>query len=477
MTNDIHSRTRTQFAQLIMILVLLVGVPLGVEAGFIKFWQLRETAAAPVLVVGRILGVQKGERAPDGSLPWKAETWAMTAEIQVLRSYTSSAEPVAVNRLHVHFWAYGPSVTAFINGTPPPLPSLEPGNVLILPLQENRGPAAELWRLVGDSGVHLAIPARAEMTDSLPPASARAFLDREIANALSLGTPREVSAIAGYLSGQDEDLTAELMPLLETAIGDDRQRWAEVAANLVAAQGIPRPSVADILAGKADLKGWSGRHSLFVTWAALRKLKASPETDTLLIESWIAEAPLHVWGSANSLLEYADNPITTKALVTALQNDLDGSSYIAWTLAHTGHQATLPEALGRALKVADRPDGDLTDLQGAAALLRDYGSDQELKELAGLVRKYQTGDRKFYHMLWQYATESGNPREARVLAVVLRDRRIVFDETRYCDFAVGVLEKAVNQHFGSGGKTMKERDEAVSRALAWLESHFSITEK
>jgi hypothetical protein len=56
----------------------------------------------------------------------------------------------------------------------------------------------------------------------------------------------------------------------------------------------------------------------------------------------------------------------------------------------------------------------------------------------------------------------------RVLAVVLRDRRVVSGETRYCDFAVGVLERAVGQHFGSDGKTMKERDGAVSRTLAWL---------
>lgn len=145
---------------------------------------------------------------------------------------------------------------------------------------------------------------------------------------------------------------------------------------------------------------------------------------------------------------------------------------IAWTLVRNGDRGVLPQALARALKVVDRPaGGDFTDLQGAAALLRDFGSDLDLDRLAGLVRKYQTEDRKFYSVLWQYATEAGNPREARVLAVVLQDRRIVSNETRYCDFAVGVLERAVGQTFDSGGKTMKDRDDAVSRALAWLKSH------
>src|SRR5580704_17579823 len=100
-----HRRNKT----LLVILMLLLA-PAGVEAGFVKFWQLKETAAAPVLVVGRVLSVQKGERVPEESLPWKAETLSMTAEIQVLRSYRVSEEPVAADRLHVHFLAYGPSV-------------------------------------------------------------------------------------------------------------------------------------------------------------------------------------------------------------------------------------------------------------------------------------------------------------------------------------------------------------------------------
>jgi hypothetical protein len=458
-------------ARKIILAMLLLLAPAGVEAGFMKIWQLKETAAAPVLVVGRILGVQKIERVADGSLAWKAATWSMTAEVQVLRSYKASGEPLAADRIQVHFLAYGPSVTQFVNGYPPPLPNIETGRVLILPLKENQHPASELWHLMADSGVDLAIPTRAEMTDSAPPsATSRAFLDRDIASALSRGTAREVAAVAGYLAQQSEDLTGELMPLLEPAIASDRERWAEVAANLLAAQGIPRPSVADLVAGKAKPKDWPGRESFLLAQAVLQKLKASPETDALLIKTWVDEAPSHAWGSANSLLEYGDHPVTIETLRQALRDDLAGSSYIAWTLARNGHQATLRDALTRALGVVDRPASDYNDLQGAAALLRDYGSDQDLKQLAGLVRKYQIQDEKFYRVLWQFATEDGNPREARVLAVVLRDRRIVFGDVRYCDLAAGELAKAAGQHFGSGGTTLKERDEAVSQGQAWLKT-------
>lgn len=460
-----HIGNRARIRQLHVMLLLLMGTPLCIEAGSLRFWQLKDTAGAPVLVVGRVLSVQKGERIPDGSLPWKAETLAMTAEIQVLRSFTTSQKPISAEQLRVHFLAYGPSVTMFINGTPPPLPRIEPGEVLILPLQENENPASDLWQLVADSGVNLTIPARAEMPNSWPsPATARAFLNREIANDLSGGTSREVVAAAAYLGNQYEDLTGELMPLLEPVIGDEQQRWAEVATNFLGARG--RPNVADLIAGRAKPQNWF--QALAV--AALQKLKASPETDNLLIKTWISEAPLHAEGSANSLLEFGDNPTTTETLRQALQNDLAGSSYIAWRLAQGGHLEVLPEAITRALKIADRPDAGQADLQSAVALLQDHGTDEQLKQLAALVHKYQTADRNFYYTLWQYATEFGNPREARVLAIVLRDRRFVSGETRYCDIAVSSLERAVRQDFGSAGKTMNERDAAVSRALAWIES-------
>jgi hypothetical protein len=446
-------------------LLLLVSTPAGLEAGFVKVWELKEIASAPVLVVGRIVAVHKGDPVPQESLPWKAETLAMIADVEVLRSWSGSPEPLSVDRIRVHYLAYGPSVTQFVNGYPPALPVFEPGQVRILPLKDNKNPVSDLWHLTADSGMNLIIPARAEIAASdMPPAAAQAFLIREIVNSLGTGTPAEVSAIATYLASPlpQEDVGGELIPLLEPAIGGDRGRWAEVAANLLAARGIPRPTVADLLSATSDPKD--------LAQTALQELKASPDTENLLIEKWITEAPLHAWGSANSLLEFGDNPLTTEMLRQAPQNDLDGSSYIAWTLVRNGHQTTLPEALTRALKLVDRPSADYNDLQGAAALLRDYGSDRELGQLAAVVRKYQTQDKTFYSVLWQYATEAGNPREARVLGVVLQDRRILYGEMRYCDFALGVLEKAVGQSFGSDGKTAIDRDEAVSRAMAWLKS-------
>src|SRR5262249_26291295 len=135
---------------------------------------------------------------------------------------------------------------------------------------------------------------------------------------------------------------------------------------------------------------------------------------------------------------------------------------------HNGHRAILDDALSRAIRVCGRPRSNGTDLQGAAALLRDFGSDPRLDQLAALVRKYQTEDRTFYNVLWQHSTEPDNPREARVLSVVLNDRTPLNDEMRVCDFALGVLERATRQNFHDQALS---KDDAILRARAWLDAH------
>lgn len=453
----------------------LLLLPLSLQAGFIKEWQLKETASAPVLVTGRILSVHRNGRVPQDQVSWNAETWSMTAGVEVLRSFTSPGLTVPSHQIEVHFLSYGPSVTMFVNGNPPPLPNLKPDEIRILPLRENSNPGSQAWELMADSGVNLTIRVRADPGgEPAPPPSARVFLIREFANTLSGGTPGEIAGLSGYLLSQTEDLSAELMPLLEAAIGGDRQRWAEIAASLHAAQAIPRPTVADLFSAKPGTFAGPGRGSLPLLQAVLRKLQPSLETDDLLIKTWIANAPFNAWGSANSLVEYADRPVTIETLRQALRNDVRGSSYIAMVLANHGDKAILPDAVARAFRVIDNPKdmgSDWSDVQGAAALLRDHGSDQDLTRLAAIVRKYQTLDPKYYGVLWQYATESDNPREIGVLAVVLADRRTASGSMRYCDYALGEFDRLMKERFDIAAASIPERDAAISRALAWIKAH------
>lgn len=451
-------------------LLLLASFPPAIQARPMALRSLQQPASAPVLVTGRVTGIADIGPEPDESKKWRYEIRVMAAQVEVLRTYTASPTPVPA-RIQVRFLAFGPSVTAVTSG--PMLPNIKTGSTFTFPLKQHDAADSGPWPLKTDIDEEV-IPAREQMAPSFPaPASARAYIDREIANSLAFGTPREIDAVALYLREMNEDLTGEIMPLIEPAIGNNRDRWAEVGSTLLAEQGIPHPGAAEMLA-KAGLSRFArARASLFLPAAALQKLgPSSPETDAMLIRVLIADAPLHAWGSANVLVDYNQNPLTTETLRQALRDDVAGSSYIAWTLARNGNRAILPEALARALRVADRPDASTGqgDLQGAGALLREFGSDQDLKQLAQLVRKYQTQNQNFYTGLWQYSTENGNPREARVLAVVLHDTRPITPEMRACDFALGVLERAVGQTFHSSGTTIQDRDAAVAKALAWLEA-------
>ena len=457
-------------------LLPLLTLPLSLHAGFMKEWQVKETASAPVLVTGRVLDVRRNERVPDDKLSWKAETWSMTAAVEVLRSYTVSGMPLP-RRIEVEFLALGPSVTAIVCCSPPPLPDIRPGEIRVLPLRENSDPGIAPWRLTADSGLDITIPVRADSEKVVAqPASGRAFLVREFANTLSRGTPGEIAALGSYLSRKREDLSGELMPLLEPVIGDNRQQWAEVAASLHAARGIPRPTVAELFSAKPESppKAAPLEGNLPLLQAVLRKLPPSPETDDLLIRTWIANAPLNAWGSANSLIEFADKPMTTEMLRQALRTDLRGSSYIAMVLANHGNKTILPDAVARAFRVVDDPTGaggNFNEVQGAAALLRDHGSDQDLMRLAAIVQKYQALDPKYYSVLWQYATESDNPREIRVLAVVLSDHRVASGSLRYCDYALGEFGRLTKRQFDVAAASIPERDEAISRALAWIKAN------
>lgn len=188
--------------------VALLGVTLSsqVSAGSITQWRMTSAERAPMLVVGRVDSVRSAFRLPQGLTPWRAEIWAMIADITVLRSFSSAGRSTLPPNSHidVRFFNYGAQHT-FVNG-PPPFIALVPKNVVIVPLLENPEPSSQPWRLLGEQGVGLTIPARAAGSDDASLAdTGRGFILRELVNSLAAGTPEELSAAAGYIDNQVEN--------------------------------------------------------------------------------------------------------------------------------------------------------------------------------------------------------------------------------------------------------------------------------
>ena len=276
------------------IALALLTATIPVQAGFLKIWQLNETETAPVLVTGQVLAIHKGARAAKQSAAWTHDAFEMAADIRTQRSYTRSGQPLPAGQIQVSFFEYSPPLQQMVCCTPPPLAHLEVGETALLPLKENADPTKP-WNLMADEGVNATLPARVDLPEAKsPPATARAFILREIANLLAQGTPGEAFRASEYLASQHSPVP-ELIPILEAQV-EQRDRWAEIATSVVAAGGTPRPTLADLFQPRAQ--------SLPIARAALGHLMPSEGTDALLIRTLVAEAPVHAWGSANSLLEF-----------------------------------------------------------------------------------------------------------------------------------------------------------------------------
>ena len=93
----------------VFVVLLAAFLPSYANAGRIKIAHLKDTEQAPILVVGRITAIHKGERVPENVLPWRTEPWTMTADVAILRSYSlsESGKPAPGSRINVSFLAYG----------------------------------------------------------------------------------------------------------------------------------------------------------------------------------------------------------------------------------------------------------------------------------------------------------------------------------------------------------------------------------
>lgn len=135
----------------------LLGAVLSsqVSAGSITQWRTTSVERAPVLLVARVDNMRGEFRLPQGAMPWRAEIWAMIAEVTVLRSFSSAGRSILPPNSHINvrFFNYGAQRT-FVNG-PPPLLALVPKKRTWVGIEQTR--AAELngsaaRRLMADRG-------------------------------------------------------------------------------------------------------------------------------------------------------------------------------------------------------------------------------------------------------------------------------------------------------------------------------------
>src|ERR1700733_14652771 len=94
---------RRTVARLAAVLAALLLLPVAVQARIGFTWPFSDVAKAPVLVAGRVVSVRNDGRDAAASVKAQRDIFAMSAEVEVLCSYTHGGETIAANRIRVRF--------------------------------------------------------------------------------------------------------------------------------------------------------------------------------------------------------------------------------------------------------------------------------------------------------------------------------------------------------------------------------------
>lgn len=407
--------------------------------GVVPFCRSYPTSTVPLDAIARapVLATVKVEQSIVGSPQVGKRTVLSRATLLVLRSFPRSAIRSG-ERIQLDFEQLTPG-DSVMSG--PSVPHIQTGSVLIVPLKVNPRPATDAWCLVYDEGIGITIPAiTAEPAFEGHPTDGREFILQEIASALSRGTQSEVLAEAWYFSFQKTNgYASDLMKLLTQKIDGDVDRMVVIAAALVASLPIPRPTVENFVDGRyaKNLEEWRGS----LVEVVLKGLSKTPQYKERLIHQLLTFPAQHAWGVGITLQEFAREEKLVRELRTLLKTRRTGSLFVAYDILKQGQDEIRSDAASAALGAIDAPGQEHVDIQAACWVLRDFGTDEQFRELVKVIKKYQYLDRARYDELWRDTIWSDNNRERAVLEILLADQRFHRSGQRYSDIAQGELTR------------------------------------
>ncbi len=404
-------------------------------------WSLETIAKAPVLATVAVEQSTLGSLSPE---PGK-RTIIGRATLLVLRSFPASALRAA-DHIQLDFEQLPPGDSGMSG---PSVPYIRQGAVLVVPLRANPRPETDAWRLLYDEGEGITIPAIATETAFVrQPTDGREFILQEIASALSSGAQSQVLAEAWYFSLQNTNgYASELMRLLAQKTARDKNRMVLIAASLVASLPIPRPTIEDFVEGKysKNLEQWRGS----LDEAALQSVSKTPHYKDRLIHHLLMLPAQYAWGAGITLQEFAREAELVRELRDLLEMQRTGALFVAYDILTQGQDEIRSGATSAALKTIDAPGREHVDIQAACWVLRDFGTDEQFRELVNVIKKFQYVDRARYDELWRDTIWSDNHRECAVLKVLLADHRIYYPGKQYSDVARDELARLRASKSGS----------------------------
>jgi hypothetical protein len=445
----------------LIVAIIALTLPSRLHAGFVHVWGIGEIDDAPLLAVATIEEVVKLQTPATGLTRSRIPQQYWQALLRVHRTYSRPPIPIG-ERITIRYLSYVDPGAG--GGNIPFLPRFEKGQTALFALtQQDSG----LWTLVPNEGHNLTVPALLSPPRRSEPApNGRTFILTELANALAVGETANRYDAAVYLrnAGTWPD---GLREIVERSVGTSDDRWLEVACALLASLGIPHPTIAELMANP----NVPGPINQGVAWALAKG--ATRDYPDRLIRCLLRNMPVYEWGAANELLEFKDSALVISSMKTLLSRDPAGSIYVARVLVRNGQRAFLSEALDAAVKLVSDPEHVLMSrLQAPSLLLLDYGSDKQFDVIPATLRRLKNQNENAYRNLFASVNYRQNRRELRLASILIDDRRPGFGTLRYCDVAAASVQTLSGESFGIKQEmTLEERDLAVARAAAWLNSH------
>jgi hypothetical protein len=225
---------------------LLVASATPLPATLIHTWSVSEIENASAMVVATVESVTQKEMVPASERLPNSPAQYWEASLRVLRAYPAGAVAGKAS-ITVRYAAGDRSSGGGFGNSVSIWPHFEQGVTALIPLTPDNG---SIWRLVATQGGNLTVPAIEQAPQTAGTLSTgRAFILAELANTLANGATAKRSDAAVYLRNGFE-WPDGLREALERAVGNDDDRWLEVAGTVLANRGIPHSHIDQLMANE-----------------------------------------------------------------------------------------------------------------------------------------------------------------------------------------------------------------------------------
>lgn len=466
--------SRVLRAFMIAALLWLVLVSIA-QARMIVPWSIDRLAKeAPLVAVGEVIDVKPAGTASRSE--WGTWIEDMNARVKILRiSPASKASGLAVGDV-ITLWyeRYDPEKTVGV-GNGYEFPRLSPGDCSAFPLLRSTVYGKEHWQLIDREDIGLIVPCLKNRPKGPSLPTTRLFLVAELADVVALGDPKDIIRAADYLNnlwdaGEQVDLICNRVALV---VKDNQERWLDIAVIVYSSMAYPRPSIADLRAGKMP------DHSIANAVLVAKALSHIPKDglDRKFIACTMKYTDLLPDEGGPALSQnYATNPLNVALLVKRLgKGDPSAIAASENVIRVNPDKALLRAALEASVRLVTvkgaRPG---VGWDAALQLIIEYGSDSQFRAALDVFRESLKDDHDKFISMWWGLSYAKSKRVIDVIRIAITDDTPVPQrpEMRVSDVAAGVLLQLNGVTYPAGARaTQADRKQALEKAKQWLAEH------